>query len=303
MYGLNGRRRLNSSGTDRGAGSKDVQVTPGKPVRRTDSPGISALRRISVLGYASDPGIPGATRRELARQAELIAQECERRGLELVEVVHEREPTSGKASSRPGLAYALKLIRNGEVGGLVVSELRRLTHSVAELGKLIAWLRHSNARFIAVAHGLDTDEVESRLALNLLEEVSRWESARLSERTRSGLEAARRGGRAAGRPAVVDDPGLRERIAQMRARGMTLQAIADRLNAEGVPTVRGGAKWRHSSIQAAAGYRRPTRLIVDATPTRLRDDADAAADHLPRGPEIRRVTAPVTVGSRPPIGT
>ena len=42
----------------------------------------------------------------------------------------------------------------------------------------------------------------------------------------------------------------------MRAEGMTLQAIADRLNEEGVPTVRGGAKWRHSSIQVAAGYRR-----------------------------------------------
>jgi hypothetical protein len=37
---------------------------------------------------------------------------------------------------------------------------------------------------------------------------------------------------------------------------MTLQAIADRLNAEGVPTVRGGAKWRPSSVQAAAGYKR-----------------------------------------------
>jgi hypothetical protein len=42
----------------------------------------------------------------------------------------------------------------------------------------------------------------------------------------------------------------------MRAQGMTLQAIADWLNQDGVPTVRGGAKWRHSSFQAAAGYRR-----------------------------------------------
>jgi hypothetical protein len=40
---------------------------------------------------------------------------------------------------------------------------------------------------------------------------------------------------------------------------MTLQAIADRLNEDGVPTVRGGAKWRHSSVQAAAGYRRRQR--------------------------------------------
>ena len=43
----------------------------------------------------------------------------------------------------------------------------------------------------------------------------------------------------------------------MRAGGMSLQAIADSLNAEGVPTLRGGVEWRPSSVQAAVGYRRP----------------------------------------------
>ena len=45
----------------------------------------------------------------------------------------------------------------------------------------------------------------------------------------------------------------------MRSANMTLQAIADQLNAEGVPTLRGGAMWRPSSVQAALGYRRPSR--------------------------------------------
>jgi hypothetical protein len=43
----------------------------------------------------------------------------------------------------------------------------------------------------------------------------------------------------------------------MRAENMTLRAIADQLNAEGLPTLRGGTQWRPSSIQAALGYRRP----------------------------------------------
>ena len=43
----------------------------------------------------------------------------------------------------------------------------------------------------------------------------------------------------------------------MRAGGMSLQAIADRLNDEGVPTLRGGSEWRPSSVQAAVGYKRP----------------------------------------------
>jgi hypothetical protein len=49
-----------------------------------------------------------------------------------------------------------------------------------------------------------------------------------------------------------------ERINAMREAKMTLQAIADTLNQEGVPTLRGGAMWRPSSVQAALGYRRPS---------------------------------------------
>jgi hypothetical protein len=45
----------------------------------------------------------------------------------------------------------------------------------------------------------------------------------------------------------------------MRADGMTLQGIADVLNEEGVPTLRGGAKWRPSSVQTAAGYKRRSK--------------------------------------------
>jgi len=56
---------------------------------------------------------------------------------------------------------------------------------------------------------------------------------------------------------VHDVPALKKHIQAMRSAGMTLKAIADRLNAEGVPTLRGGSEWRPSSVQVAAGYRRP----------------------------------------------
>jgi DNA invertase Pin-like site-specific DNA recombinase len=199
-------------------------------------------------------------KREFEQQVEVIALECEQRGLELLEVVREREPPNGKALTRPGFAYALERIAEGDASGLVVAALARITRSAAELGKVIEWLAQSNARLVSAAHALDTYEAEGQLAADLLVEISRWESARLSERTRAGLRAARRNGRI-GRPAVGDNPDLRTRILQMRAQGMTLQAIADRFNEEGVPTVRGGVKWRHSSVQAAAGYVRRPRLV------------------------------------------
>jgi DNA invertase Pin-like site-specific DNA recombinase len=191
----------------------------------------------------------------LRRQVEEIASECERRGLRLLEVVRERERERlhTRPLERPGLGYALGQLAAGRASGLVVSELSRVSHSVPELGRVLDWLSHRDARFVAILPGLDTDEAAGRLVVRTIIEVSRWERERLVERTRNGMLAARRKG-----PARVSDyPQLIGRIAGMRAAGMTLQAIANQLNAEGIPTVRGGATWRPSSVQAAAGYERP----------------------------------------------
>jgi DNA invertase Pin-like site-specific DNA recombinase len=215
--------------------------------------------KTAVVGYASCFRAGHAGTQELKQQANVIARDCKCRGLRLIEVVGEREPTTGKALARPGLTYALDKIHSGDADGLVVAELSRITYSAAELGTIMEWLAKSSVRLIAASHGFDTACEDGRLAASMLIEVSRWERIRLSERTRNGLQAARMSGKPTGRGAVTDDPDLRERITQMRAQGMTLQAIADRLNEEGVPTVRGGAKWRHSSVQAAAGYRRSRR--------------------------------------------
>jgi DNA invertase Pin-like site-specific DNA recombinase len=212
-----------------------------------------------VFGYASvDAQLDGVTREDFRLQAQAIASECKRRGLGLLELVREREPRRGTPMDRPALSYALKRISAGEADGLVVAELSRLSRSVPDLGPVLVWFLNSNARLVAAAQGLDTEERGGRLAVRTLIDAAGWERQRLIERTRKGMSAARR----KGPPGVADHPKLRERIARMRAEGMTLQAISDRLNADGVPTVRGGAKWRPSSVQAAAGYKRPRAGVV-----------------------------------------
>jgi DNA invertase Pin-like site-specific DNA recombinase len=215
---------------------------------------VPAVGRTHVLGYASvQEEHDDRSHMELRRQAVQIAAECERRGLHLLAVVREHERQHQRPLERPGLGYALERIATGEASGIVVAELSRVTHSVSELGRVLEWLAHREARFVVAGPGLDTEEEAGRLALRTIIEVSRWERERLVERTRNGMRAARRKGPSS----VADYPELSERIAGMRAAGMTLQAIADQLNADGIPTVRGGAKWRPSSVQAAAGYHRP----------------------------------------------
>jgi DNA invertase Pin-like site-specific DNA recombinase len=211
-----------------------------------------------MLGYAClRPATNGQD--ELQAQFDAIMSECRRRRLLLVDVISEREPYHGKAIDRPGLDSALRRIEDGEVAGLVVAELSRLSRAVTDLGRVLEWFSRTGARLVVASPRLDTAEETGRLTARALIHVSTWERDRLSERTRRGLEAARREGRRGGGAGVADNPELSARIARMRTKGMTLQAIADRLNQDGVPTIRGGALWRPSSVQAAVGYRRPRR--------------------------------------------
>jgi DNA invertase Pin-like site-specific DNA recombinase len=184
---------------------------------------------------------------------------CERRGWPLVKVVHDVDPASDRINDHPGLFHVLERIAGGEARGIVVPRLRDLTGAVSDLGGLLRWLHESDAFLVALDMRLDTREPGGRLAARALAEVSEWERRRIADRTRSGLAAARSRSARGSRPSVRDDPELSERIRSMRADGMSLQAIADTLNQEGVPTLRGGRKWRPSSVQAAAGYKRPTQ--------------------------------------------
>jgi DNA invertase Pin-like site-specific DNA recombinase len=209
-----------------------------------------------VYGYASVPVRDGnIINGDLREQAEAIASACDRLGLELVHVITEREPMRRRGSSRPGLDYALSRIKAGDGDGLVVLDLSRLTPSAVQLGTILQWVMAHGLRLVSVAEDIDTAESSGRGAIKTLIGFSNRERARITERTRRGRESAAEAARQR-RPAVTDNPDLRERIRRMREENMSLQAIADELNAEGVPTVRGGVKWRPSSLQAVTGYRR-----------------------------------------------
>ena len=127
---------------------------------------------------------------------------------------------------------------------------------MADFAALLEWFTEAEATLVALDLGIDTSTPGGRLVANVFASVAEWEREVIGARTREGLLAARASGKSISRPALVDDPKLHKRIKRMRSRGMTLQAIADRLNKEGIPTLRGGTEWRPSSVQAAAGGRR-----------------------------------------------
>ena len=218
-----------------------------------------------AVGYASVSAADDLNNAELKVQVRLIQEACQRRGLTLVKIVRDVESHASSDLRRPGLTYALDRLAARDASCIVVASLERLTRTAANLGALLGWLTECDARLIVIDLDLDTGTEEGQLGARALATVGGLERRKIEERTRKGLEAARNM-RRSGRPAVSDRPSLKQRIADMRAEGMTLQAIADTLNDEGVPTLRGGAEWRPSSVQAAAGYKRPRRKGVLRAP-------------------------------------
>jgi Recombinase len=166
----------------------------------------------------------------------------------------------------------LARIAAGEARTLDLERLGDAAGSLRELSSLFAWLRAAGAHLTARDVGLDTRTAEGRRMVALLEEVARWDHTPERPRGRPGL--SRR------------DPELAERIAALRDSGLGLSAIAAALNREGVPTPRGGAEWRASSVQSALGYRRPPPPPPGAPPPHPhKPDPHKPHPHKPRPPK------------------
>jgi DNA invertase Pin-like site-specific DNA recombinase len=201
----------------------------------------------SVVGYVRvGPRERRASRPSRTRQREAIEAECTRRGWTLAGFFE--DVRSGRSLRRPGLHAAMEACRDGRAVGIVVERLDRLTYSVEDLAYLMQ--RAVADRFFLVAPDVGLDLTTDRGAhlASVLALAAGWQPRGVGRRAVLALEHRRDGesrGRPSSTPAVLAD-----RIRAMRSAGATLQAICDTLNAEGVPTPRGGTQWRPTSLRA-----------------------------------------------------
>ncbi|GLZ62858.1 recombinase family protein [Micromonospora sp. NBRC 107095] len=212
--------------------------------------------RLRVIGYVRvSTQEQAASGYGLTAQEDAIRAAVERNNWDLIAITRD-EGASGKDLNRPGIREALSMVR--EADSLIVAKLDRLTRSLVGLSDLLDWGKRNDLGLIALDLGLDTSTETGRLVARIMASVGEWERERIAERTRQAAAVRRSQGKRMGRPGVRDTmPEVARLISDLRLDGKTWQQIADRLNADGVPTVRGGSHWRVSSVQSAAGYVRP----------------------------------------------
>ena len=124
------------------------------------------------------------------QRAALEAAGCER--------VFEDFGISGTDFTRPGLAAALAALGPGDV--LAVWKLDRLGRSLGQLITMIDRLGKAGAGFQSLSEAIDTTTAGGRLVFHVMGALAEFERSLIGERTKAGMQAAKRRGKAVGRP-------------------------------------------------------------------------------------------------------
>ncbi|CAN5199998.1 recombinase family protein [soil metagenome] len=207
----------------------------------------------SVVGYVrvstSEQADSGAG---LEAQRGAIEAEAQRRGWRLL-TIHEDAGTSGKSmNGRPGLSEALSAVEAGEANGLVVAKLDRLSRSLLDFAALMEQARKRGWNLIALDLGVDTSTPSGELMANVLATFAQFERRLIGQRTKDALAVKRAQGVRLGRPREIPEKTI-ARISELYAAGLSVAAIARRLNEGGVSTPRGG-RWHPPGVARALSW-------------------------------------------------
>lgn len=200
----------------------------------------------------------------LAMQRDRIAAYCQLADLELVETFTEQGvsgsvPLGERRRGREMLAR----LASGEVRHVVALKLDRLFRDAANALTLTREWDRAGVELHLVDMGgasLNTSSAMGRMMLTILSGFAEWERNIIGERTRAVLRHKRvkrqvysptpLGFRREGKQLVEDDGEQQtlDRIRALHRQGVSLNAIARTLNAEGVPTKR-GATWHPATVR------------------------------------------------------
>ncbi|MFA7105626.1 MAG: recombinase family protein [Dysgonamonadaceae bacterium] len=107
------------------------------------------------------------------------------------------EKASGGRWTRPELHRALEQLRPGDV--LVVWKLDRLSRSLKDLLHIMERVEAAGAGFRSITEAIDTTTPAGRMMMQMVGAFAEFERGVIAERTRAGLEEARKKGRVGGR--------------------------------------------------------------------------------------------------------
>jgi len=137
-----------------------------------------------------------------------------------------REKASGGRWDRPELHKLLSQLRKNDV--LVVWKLDRLSRALRDVLTIMERVQQKKAGFRSLTEAIDTTTPAGRMMMDMVASFAEFERAMLKERTKIGLDAARKAGRIGGRKPKLK-PQQQAEIVQLVKKGQKTAADAARL--------------------------------------------------------------------------
>jgi DNA invertase Pin-like site-specific DNA recombinase len=185
----------------------------------------------------------------LGAQRTAIEAEVARRGWDLASYIEDGCSGAKAPDEREWLSLALLTLREGRADILMVAKLDRLSRSLYDFAGLMERSRREGWALVALDLGVDTTTPAGEAMASVMATFAQMERRLIGQRTREALAIKRTQGVRIGRPRTLPDAVMARIIAE-REKGASLQAIADRLTAEGVATSQGGQRWYASTVRA-----------------------------------------------------
>ena len=194
----------------------------------------------------------------IENQVDKIRGYCSIYDLDLVEIVVDAGE-SAKSLNRDGIKKVMDLAESGEIEGIVIAKLDRLTRSMKDLHTLLDQV-FNKIDLHSVSEKVDTSSASGRLVLNVLMSVAEWEREAIGERTSQALQAKKKRGEKIGNCRYgwkwengewienEREQKVIQLIKELRSDGVSFRAIKQHLEAEGVLNRKGKSKWSLSTI-------------------------------------------------------
>jgi len=219
------------------------------------------IKRNNAIGYIRvstlDQSREGLS---LEVQEEKIKQYVKLNNFNLVEVISD-EGISGKNLDRPGMRKVLSLCKDRSIDHVIVYKIDRLTRSTKDLLNVIEDIFIANdVKFHSITEKIDTSTAQGEFFLTIIGAMAQMERKAISERTKTVLQYKIAKGEYVGSPTlgfkaegkklipVVEELRIVKYIRKLKRQKLSLGKIARLLNAEGIPTKRGGL-WYSGTIR------------------------------------------------------
>jgi len=223
-----------------------------RKARRGDAGTVVGYLRVSTDGQDLGP----------EAQREALERWCAAEGARLVAVLEDRGVSGGaELERRPGLLAALEAVRSHGAGVLLVAKRDRLARDVVVAATIARVALRNGAEVIAADGVGNGDSPADEFMRTVVDGAAQYERALIRARTRAALAVKRGRGEKTGgsvpfgyrlgadgvhlEPDEVEQQVV-ELVRRLRADGLSLRAVVERLNADGVPAR--GQKWHKTSV-------------------------------------------------------